>query len=143
MEGRSWIEYQSDIKRKQMEWNLFIFNTILVCIVGRELWEMAYPYLTSPIEKTLSTNDLPENALLSGNIISEDNSKNKYAISKERCKKINVIENGKYIIEIWKYNPLLLSMDKKKVDLLSLYLSMNGSEYGDMINQVENLFKEK
>ena len=52
-------------------------------------------------------------------------------------------EDGKYIIEVWKYNPLFLSMDKKKVDLLSLYLSMNGSEYGDMINQVENLFKEK
>lgn len=118
-------------------------KNVQFCIVGKELWDKSLAYLTSPIDKTIFTNDLPEDVLLSGNIIAEGNPKHKYAISKEKCKNIDVTEDGKYIIEVWKYNPLFLSMDKKKVDLLSLYLSMNGSEYGDMINQVENLFKEK
>lgn len=106
--------------------------------LGNELWDKALPYLISPIEKTIKTNSRPANTLLSGCSVFSDKTKT-YAIYKDASKDVPETINGDYTIEVWKYNPMILSKDKKHVDSLSLYLSLKDktdNESFAIINQL-------
>jgi hypothetical protein len=101
------------------------------------LWEKALPLLTSPVKKAVFVNDLiPNEYLFKSNIsalsyyteISND-SKDYFAIYHEDFKELHkngIIKmfseyDGTNYIELWKYNPKILSKNRF-VDPLSLYL---------------------
>ncbi len=109
----------------------------------RELWQKALPFLTSPIKKTLFINDrLPENLTRITNInalafYSDLNGERKKHLAIQhnkfvQIKKKGVIKqtsqyDGDYHVELWRYNPCVLTK-KKVVDPLSLYLSFMHSK---------------
>lgn len=106
---------------------------------GRALWNSVLPRLSSPVAEVLFTDehlktkktassydtalahytDLNEGRQLSYAIGKEEYRK---AVTAEFKKKLNK-KFGEYRIEIWNYNPLLLTSEKE-VDCLSLFLSM-------------------
>ena len=109
--------------------------------MGYELWDKALPYLISPIEKTIRTNYQPTNALISGCSVFSDKMKT-YAIYKDASKDVSETINGDYTIEVWKYNPMILSNDKKQVDYLSLYLSLKDNTDEESSSIANKLIKE-
>ena len=124
----------------------FIFTgrtnkNIQFLFMGYELWDKALPYLISPIEKTIKVNTLPTNTLLSGKYIISDNNKT-FAISKDVSKDISEDINGQFTVDIWKYNPMILSKDKKHVDYLSLYLSLRDNTDKESSSIANKLIKE-
>ena len=124
----------------------FIFTgrknkNIQFLFLGNELWDKALPYLISPIEKTIKVNTLPTNTLLSGKYIISDNNKT-FAISKDVSKDISEDINGQFTVDIWKYNPMILSKDKKHVDYLSLYLSLRDNTDKESSSIANKLIKE-
>ena len=124
----------------------FIFTgrtnkNIQFLFLGNELWDKALPYLISPIEKTSRTNYQPTNALISGCSVFSDKMKT-YAIYKDASKDISETINGDYTIEVWKYNPMILSNDKKHVDYLSLYLSLKDNTDEESSSIANKLIKE-
>ena len=62
---------------------------------------------------------------------------NCYAVCKDDLKDITVSETGRFKIEVWKYNPVILAGLKKHVDKLSLYLSIRNKE--DVNDDIEDL----
>ena len=124
----------------------FIFTgrankNIQFLFLGYELWDKALPHLISPIEKTIKTNCQPTNALLSSCSVFSDDMKT-CAIYKDGSKNIPETINGDYTIEVWKYNPMILSKDKKHVDSLSLYLSLKDNTDNESIAMVNRLLEE-
>ena len=109
--------------------------------LGNELWDKALPYLISPIEKTIKTNSRPANTLLLDCSVFSDDMKT-WAIYKDGSKNIPETINGDYTIEVWKYNPMILSKDKKHVDSLSLYLSLKDNTDNESIAMVNRLTEE-
>lgn len=117
---------------------------------GRELWEMALPYLTKPVARFLRTNNPPKDALYSGiNALSfytmlnpvEDWS---FAISKDELKThpdLKAVEGGEAALEVWKYDPHKLS-NANVVDRLSLYLLLKDNDDERVQMELENLIKE-
>ncbi|MFP5097072.1 hypothetical protein ACJEET_20230 [Bacteroides thetaiotaomicron] len=107
---------------------------------GRDLWEASIIYLTTPIEKVVYTNTIPSKALsttiFNGYEI-EPIEANCYAVCKDDLKDITVSETGRFKIEVWKYNPVILAGLKKHVDKLSLYLSIRNKE--DVNDDIEDL----
>jgi len=103
----------------------------------KELWKKALPLLTSPVKKAVFVNDLiPGEYLFKSNISAlshyteiSDNSKDSFAIYHDDFKELNkkgIIKmfskyDGTNYIELWKYNPEILSKERF-VDPLSLYL---------------------
>ena len=110
-------------------------KTVSFALTGRHLWETALPHLKSPVEKKVQTNSvtwLPESLKsgmeAAGVIPNEDVPVNILAISSETYKtlKDSIEDDGEYgetTIEVWRYDPRLLS-DTGTVDILSLYLSL-------------------
>lgn len=103
----------------------------------KELWHKALPLLNTPVREIFFTDDLPnskhfkisgDTALAAYSMLAESLQKT-YAIGKDEFRSLkgslkNIdSKNGGYKIEVWHYNPLLLSQ-RNKVDKLSLYLSM-------------------
>jgi hypothetical protein len=124
----------------------FIFTgrankNIQFLFLGYELWDKALPHLISPIDKTIKTNSRPANALLSGCSVFSDDMKT-CAIYKDGSKDIPETINGDYTIEVWKYNPMILSNDKKHVDYLSLYLSLKDNTDEESSSIANKLIKE-
>ena len=107
---------------------------------GRDLWEASIIYLTTPIEKVVYTNTIPSKALsttiFDGYKI-EPIEANCYAVCKDDLKDITVSETGRFKIEVWKYNPVILAGLKKHVDKLSLYLSIRNKV--DVNDDIEDL----
>ena len=107
---------------------------------GHDLWEASIIYLTTPIEKVVYTNTIPSKALsttiFDGYKI-EPIEANCYAVCKDDLKDITVSETGRFKIEVWKYNPVILAGLKKHVDKLSLYLSIRNKE--DVNDDIEDL----
>ncbi len=106
---------------------------------GRDLWEASIIYLTTPIEKVIYTN-IPSKAL--STVISvgsevEPIEVNSYAVCKEDLKDTTISETGRFKIEVWKYNPVILAGLKKHVDKLSRYLSIRDKE--DVNDDIEDL----
>ena len=107
---------------------------------GRDLWEASIIYLTTPIEKVVYTNTIPSKALsttIFNDYEIEPIEANCYAVCKDDLKDITVSEIGRFKIEVWKYNPVILAGLKKHVDKLSLYLSLRDKE--DMNDDIEDL----
>lgn len=110
-------------------------KTISFAHNGQQLWDAAQPLLESPIEKTVRTNSISwvPGALTTGcgvlGITGENNEPlNCVALSSATYSvlKHNIVDAGEFgetAIEIWRYDPRLLS-DIGTVDILSLYLSL-------------------
>lgn len=113
---------------------------------GKELWNKALPYMESPIDFIIYT---PELGITDNGFISELNALAEYtllnggpyrlAISKEeyktlKNKDISWDPFGEAGLEVWKYNPALLTTSKV-VDKLSLYLMLK--DYEDERVQIE------
>lgn len=107
---------------------------------GRRLWEMALPHLQSPVREFLFSDKIPPNVDYFR--YSADSALASYtmlAATQEECMAIGrgmyrTLKNeswfsslyrhpGPYKLEVWQYDPVVLSNDKD-VDKLSLYLSM-------------------
>ena len=109
---------------------------------ARELWEKALPLLRTPIKKVLYINKFPENkvgafiesginALSEITMISPDRipvyatgrDGLKILLRQKFIKIVELSEDALLQLEVWSYNPALLS-EGRFVDNLSLYLSM-------------------
>lgn len=122
-------------KEKRIEFNM----------QGRALWESALKYMSSPIDFIVYTTEpkITDKALLSEqNALAEDSlltgGPQRIAISKEVYNTIKDLVHrvpvGETAVEIWKYDPRLLS-DTGIVDKLSLYLLLK--DYEDERVQIE------
>jgi DNA-binding MarR family transcriptional regulator len=125
---------------------------------GRSLWEQVKPQLTSPVKKTrwVQWANPADPALLAGmsalsrrTMIADDRLPT-YALplaifqdflEKGACVGSRDAENATARIEIWSYDPHLLSKDPI-VDPLSLYLSLRNSADERVQQQLEQLIAE-
>ncbi|MBR8803354.1 hypothetical protein IX299_001811 [Porphyromonas levii] len=105
---------------------------IEISLPKREIWEQALPYLTSPVERVLFTDVTLEGGIKSGiNALSKYTMLNPdmydtYAVFRAGLKELGVVTDkqfGKNMIEVWRYDPTLMSLNGY-VDKLSLYLSL-------------------
>ncbi len=109
----------------------------------KELWQKALPLFISPVREICFTDQLPndnylknagDTALAAYSMLSESAQKT-YAIGKDEFRSLKLDssfknldrKNGNFKIEVWHYNPILLSQIKE-VDKLSLYLSMQNDQ---------------
>jgi hypothetical protein len=108
----------------------------------KDLWDKALPLLTSPVKKAVFVNDkIPDEYLFKSNISAlsyyteiSDNSKSYFAINQYDFKKLHkegIVKmfseyDGTNYIELWKYNPKILTKDRF-VDPLSLFLIFKDS----------------
>ena len=114
---------------------------------GRSLWESCIAYLSSPIEKVVYSNERPDGALLTGmdavrhyTNTADPNEGTCYAISKSQLSEITAFDekrNHQYTLEVWKYNPKLLSQSTV-VDILSLYICQMSNSDEKLTNVLEN-----
>lgn len=113
----------------------------------RESWEVTRSFFVSPVEKTVYTDSQIQDLMESGiNALSEYSMINRegrycYAITKEAYKNIASLtqkEYGANVIEVWRYDPRLLSKTNT-VDKLSLYLSLRNNEDERVQIELENL----
>jgi DNA-binding Lrp family transcriptional regulator len=126
---------------------------------GKELWRNILPILSSPIREVWFTDQIlnenvfrigGDSALSNFTMLSESNRKT-YVIGKDEFRSLKTVgalrgldkKYGDYRIEVWLYNPAILS-ENKNVDKLSLYLSMKQEEdervkgaMEDLINEIE------
>jgi hypothetical protein len=104
---------------------------------GRELWDVALPFLSSPVKKKLFTHTQPlmnrlmhaGDSALAHYTDLNDTGELCIALSekqlKEHGKNFNLFPSkfgGSVCIEVWKYPPELLTKENNYVDPLSLYL---------------------
>ena len=117
---------------------------------GYELWQQALPMLQTPIERVLRTDAMlhtavcGEEALAEMTMLAEPNH-HCWAISKQNAQELAASldkEFGDHIVEVWKYDPQLLTEDGK-VDVLSLYLSLRDTEDERVHKEVNQLIKER
>ena len=124
----------------------------------KELWKKMLPYLKSPVNKIFFTNKLPENisryitgiAALSYYTEIADDGRKHIAISKQDyIKNINEIkkniinsEEADYKVEVWNYDPEILTTHENYVDALSLYLTFKDSEDERIQIETEKLLKK-
>ncbi|GMU87346.1 MAG: hypothetical protein AMXMBFR48_25870 [Ignavibacteriales bacterium] len=112
-------------------------------LTSEEIWRKAIPFLKSPVKKTIYINQLPESDRF---VISGDEAlahytslnptgKTHFAIEESAWKefddKIASFPNeygGSIAVEIWKYPPVLLRVNKNYADPLSLYLCYKDDE---------------
>lgn len=123
-----------------------------------EIWEKAYPWLVSPIQEVMYCNDIdviPEglryvtyDKALAEYTFMADFSGEAYAVYKnddsiKRLKNggaLNKVE-GKYRIELWKYNPALLAKGGT-VDGLSLALCYKDTDDERVMSELNDLVKK-
>lgn len=116
----------------------------------------AFPHITSPVQKLVYVKSLPENlrykisgfkALSERTNLVPLSSDGGYAVSRDvanTLKKELVIDEetfrdfGGEIIEVWKYDPFLLS-DSEYVDDISLLLELNDSDDERVQNELDNI----
>ena len=127
-------------------------------ILKEEIWDKAYPWLTSPIQGVLycdSIGQIPDalrfvtyDKALAEYTFMADFSGEAFAVYKndDAIKKLknngtfNTVE-GKYRIELWKYNPALLAKDGI-VDALSLALCYKDCDDERVMGELKNLIKK-
>lgn len=112
-----------------------------------ELWHNALPYLTNPVLKKVFVEEKPQKAVLLSNTsalpeYTDMNPSRQLYYAIDRGNYFNLLKEGKllnhnefegrYCLEVWKYNPLFLveklNNDLGVVDPLSLYLSLKDSK---------------
>ena len=125
-------------------------KTYLFANTGKPLWEKALPLLVNPIERMAYSDSAADNALFAGiNALAEYTMINGdvnmcYAISEEELKSSGVMTNKKYgsnVLEVWRYNPHLLS-NGKAVDKLSLYLTLKDNKDERVQIELDRLINE-
>jgi len=125
-------------KEVQMAWN------------GKELWENALPLMTTPVERILYTDLTLTETLTAGEssmghyTMLEEPAKPVVAISKVTAKQYANSLNKQYgdvKVEVWKYNPMLLSKSEY-VDRLSLYLSLKENDDERVQMECDTLIEE-
>lgn len=127
-------------------------------IPKEEIWDKAYPWLTSPVQEVLfcdSLEQIPETvrfvtfdkALTEYTFMTDFSGeafavyKNDDAVKKQKnIGTFNAVE-GKYRIELWKYNPALLAKGGI-VDALSLALCYKDSDDERVMGELNNLTKK-
>lgn len=120
---------------------------------GKDLWEKAMPYLETPVDFIVYT---PELGISEKGLVSEQNALAEYsllnggpyriAISKEEYKNLKKKDIywdpfGEAGIEVWKYDPALLS-ETGVVDKLSLYLLLKDYEDERVQIELENMIND-
>lgn len=116
-------------------------GNVLFRFTGMQLWDKALPYLTSPIEKTIMIDRIPERYLVYSDT-SKSGTKSVYIISKNESKNVHDTPDGRYSVEVWKYDPFILSKDKIHVDSISTYLAMKEKTDTDVTSLYKNLGSE-
>lgn len=117
---------------------------------GRKLWDKIEPMLVSPVERVVYTDERLDNAFTTGvnalskySMLNPDREKS-YAIGKENyltAQQKTHKEFGGISIEVWKYNPSLLT-HTDIVDKLSLYLSLRDNEDERVQIELDNMINE-
>lgn len=120
------------------------------------LWDKAMPYLTSPVKKTVYSNETGNQPLYIGGIsalshysfLNPDNQTTLVVWDRDFASDSHAFSEWessdfKYRIEIWKYAPGMGIGQQEYVDRLSLYLSLRddndprvGKELENMINEI-------
>ncbi len=125
-------------------------KTVQIELSNMELWDKALPMLVSPIEQLYYTDAAIEGQMTSGvNALASytmlnDESRQCCAVSKKDFKALKIIANkqfGQNEIQVWKYNPRMLS-STGAVDKLSLYLSLRDNEDERIQIELERLINE-
>jgi len=119
---------------------------------GKELWLKAQTFFQNPVERIFYTDEyLNSGQALVSNInalahysMLNNETKHYYAIDRKDVKNL-VVETNKHLgdnmIEIWRYNPYLLS-DNEFVDKLSLYLTFKKNIDERVQNELEQMINE-
>jgi hypothetical protein len=124
---------------------------------GRALWDKALPFLRSPIRQDgFISKDLPlgafriggETALANYTLLAE-NREPSYCIGKEAFHTLRKTDElppltdkyGEHKIEVWHYDPTLLSQ-QEEVDRLSLYLTLAQQKDERVIGALNDLINE-
>ena len=125
---------------------------------GKDLWNKACKYLSSPVIKTLRFDEqfLPFDVFkksgisaLSHYTMINESFNQQYAVACEEYKIFSQSNNnmrfskkyGDNIIELWRYNPAILS-DNNCVDRLSLYLSLKDNKDPRVEKETEKLLEQ-
>ena len=120
-----------------------------------DLFNKMRPYLQSPfytqgyiLKKEITKDMIPagEFAFSQYTYINPPNLKT-YAIEKKHVKNIKLQRecysyDEQVELQIWKYNPLIFSPNQKKIDVISLILSLLGKEDARLDIEIENLLKK-
>lgn len=124
---------------------------------GKDLWNNILPILSSPVREVWFTDEIlndnhfrigGDTALSTFTMLSESNRKT-YVIGKDEFRSMKTLGALKSIdkkygdnrIEVWLYNPVILS-ENKNVDKLSLYLSLKHEEDERVMGALEDLINE-
>jgi len=125
-------------------------KTVQIELSYRELWNKALPMLGSPIEQIYYTDATIEGQLTSGvNALASytmlnGESRQCCAVTKKVFKALKIAADkqfGQNEIQVWKYNPRMLS-STGVVDKLSLYLSLKDNEDERIQIELERLLNE-
>ncbi len=140
LEEKSLVEIETAPSREKI---------IRLCNDKLRAWNEALPYMASPIEKVVYTDEEYSTCLESGvNALAEYTMINRehhftYAMSKEdfRANSYNTNRQfGDNTIEIWRYDPHLFAQ-AKTVDKLSLYLALRDNQDERIQMELEQLIK--
>ena len=122
----------------------------LVFVFDRHaIWDKMQVKLTSPVIKRIRIENLPANSISAGiSALSEysmlgDDADPTYAIY-GRGMKLNKAEIREFSgphLELWKYDPRMLSRDGKTVDKLSLYLSLKDDPDPRVAGELQNMME--
>ena len=132
-------------------------KTLRFALDKKQIWDMALPYLTTPVQKEIYLDETGKNeklfvaginALANYTNINGDD-KPEYAVYNKKLKgtinrknkSITNAEIADYTIQVWKYDPGNLT-ENKIVDPLSLYLSFIDSEDERIRKELKNLINE-
>jgi DNA-binding MarR family transcriptional regulator len=124
---------------------------------GKELWKTILPILSSPVREVWFSDQIVnpfhyimggESALSTNTMLSESNRKT-YIIGKDEFRSLKKFGDFQHLdkkygdnrIEVWLYNPVMLS-ENKNVDKLSLYLSLMQEEDERVKGALEDLINE-
>lgn len=125
-----------------------------------ELWFKALPLMTSPVLKQVYIENYPDEELLMANTTAlpeytdmNPSKQHYFAIEKNKYYKLekeNKLQGlnkfeGQYCLEIWKYDPLILSEDiaqESVVDPLSLYLTFTDNQDERIEMALEQIIKK-
>lgn len=147
----------SELEEKQLlqvrkEWKT---KWLYSSVPKKELWAQAMPNLTSPIKKTMYTNEIEQNFFYRGGISAlshysflNPDDQQTLVIWEREFSSNNASyadwesEDFKYRIEIWKYSPQLGAGHDIYVDKLSLYLSMRDDNDPRVKKELETIINE-
>ena len=120
-----------------------------------ELFNKMKPYLQSPfytqgyiLKKEITKDMIPASEFAFSQHTHLNPPKLKtYAIEKKHSKNIKLQRecysyDEQVELQIWKYNPLIFSPNQKKIDVISLILSLLGKEDARLDIEIENLLKK-